>query len=190
MKALAKATRNLYSGRPVPEGANLSLIDVKSPDELLFRQTLNGLWLASAIRVYLDLLRGEGRAKDPAAHSRRERIGRGPSLGDGGVIRYIRGNLLQADTEAVVNAVNTVGVMGRASPSPSSEPIPRTFDLRDVYDSERHLLHVACTRARDHLYVSGGEPASEFLEDLNATVRNHGWNRSTILTSGNPTRRR
>jgi len=29
------------------------------------------------------------------------------------MIRYIRGNLLQANTEAVVNAVNTVGVMGK-----------------------------------------------------------------------------
>lgn len=29
------------------------------------------------------------------------------------MIRYIRGNLLQADTEAMVNAVNTVGVMGK-----------------------------------------------------------------------------
>jgi UvrD-like helicase C-terminal domain/AAA domain len=39
-------------------------------------------------------------------------------------------------------------------------------DLQEVYDTERHLLYVACTRARDHLYVSGVEPASEFLEDL------------------------
>ncbi|HXD21862.1 MAG TPA: 3'-5' exonuclease, partial [Gemmatimonadaceae bacterium] len=39
-------------------------------------------------------------------------------------------------------------------------------DLKDVYDTERHLLYVACTRARDHLMVSGVEPASEFLNDL------------------------
>ena len=31
---------------------------------------------------------------------------------------------------------------------------------------ERHLLYVACTRARDHLFVSGVHPASEFLTDL------------------------
>jgi superfamily I DNA/RNA helicase len=31
---------------------------------------------------------------------------------------------------------------------------------------ERHLLYVACTRARDHLWVSAVDPASEFLEDL------------------------
>ena len=39
-------------------------------------------------------------------------------------------------------------------------------DLEDVYSTERHLLYVACTRARDNLLVSGVEPASEFLDDL------------------------
>ena len=39
-------------------------------------------------------------------------------------------------------------------------------DLEEVYDTERHLLYVACTRARDYLYVSAVEPASEFLTDL------------------------
>ena len=39
-------------------------------------------------------------------------------------------------------------------------------DLDEVYTTERHLLYVACTRARDHLLVTGVEPASEFLDDL------------------------
>ena len=39
-------------------------------------------------------------------------------------------------------------------------------DLEEVYNTERHLLYVACTRARDYLMVSGVKPASEFLEDL------------------------
>ena len=39
-------------------------------------------------------------------------------------------------------------------------------DLQDVYDTERQLLYVACTRARDHLLVTSVEPASEFLDDL------------------------
>ncbi len=41
-------------------------------------------------------------------------------------------------------------------------------DLEEVYNTERHLLFVACTRARDHLLVSGVEPASEFLDDFSA----------------------
>jgi mRNA-degrading endonuclease RelE of RelBE toxin-antitoxin system len=39
-------------------------------------------------------------------------------------------------------------------------------DLEDVYNTERQLLYVACTRARDHLFISGVEPISEFLDDL------------------------
>jgi superfamily I DNA/RNA helicase len=39
-------------------------------------------------------------------------------------------------------------------------------DLEDIYNTERHLLYVACTRARDRLLVSGVKPGSEFLEDL------------------------
>lgn len=39
-------------------------------------------------------------------------------------------------------------------------------DLEEVYDTERHLLYVACTRARDQLIVTSVEPKSEFLDDL------------------------
>jgi mRNA-degrading endonuclease RelE of RelBE toxin-antitoxin system len=39
-------------------------------------------------------------------------------------------------------------------------------DLEDLYETERHLLYVACTRARDHLLVTATAPASEFLDDL------------------------
>ena len=46
------------------------------------------------------------------------------------------------------------------------ESVADDSDLEDVYNTERHLLYVACTRARDHLLVTGIEPASEFLDDL------------------------
>ena len=39
-------------------------------------------------------------------------------------------------------------------------------DLEEIYNTERHLLYVACTRARDQLLVTSVDPASEFLEDL------------------------
>ena len=39
-------------------------------------------------------------------------------------------------------------------------------DLEEVYNTERHLLYVACTRARDHLLLTGIDPVSEFLDDL------------------------
>jgi hypothetical protein len=46
------------------------------------------------------------------------------------------------------------------------ESVADDADLEEVYNTERHLLYVACTRARDHLLVTGTSPASEFLEDL------------------------
>lgn len=48
------------------------------------------------------------------------------------------------------------------------ESVTDDGDLEDVYETERHLLYVACTRARDHLLVTGLEPGSEFLGDLAA----------------------
>jgi superfamily I DNA/RNA helicase len=39
-------------------------------------------------------------------------------------------------------------------------------ELDEVYDTERHLFYVACTRAREKLTVSGVSPASEFFADL------------------------
>lgn len=39
-------------------------------------------------------------------------------------------------------------------------------DLEEILNTERHLLYVACTRARDHLLVSATDPCSEYLDDL------------------------
>ena len=46
------------------------------------------------------------------------------------------------------------------------ETVADDTDLEEVYNTERHLLYVACTRARDHLLVTSVDPASEFLDDL------------------------
>ena len=46
------------------------------------------------------------------------------------------------------------------------ETVSDDTDLEEVYNTERHLLYVACTRARDHLLVTGVDPASEFLADF------------------------
>ena len=46
------------------------------------------------------------------------------------------------------------------------ESVTDDADLEEVYNTERQLLYVACTRARDHLLVTGVKPGSEFLDDL------------------------
>lgn len=52
---------------------------------------------------------------------------------------------------------------------PDGERIAAIGDMAEmeaVYESERHLLYVACTRPRDRLLVSAVEPGSEFLVDF------------------------
>ncbi len=46
------------------------------------------------------------------------------------------------------------------------ESVTDESDLEEVYNTERHLLYVACTRARDHLLVTAVVPGSEFLGDM------------------------
>ena len=50
------------------------------------------------------------------------------------------------------------------------ESVVDEADLEEVYNTERHLLYVACTRARDRLLVTGTNPESEFLDDLLANA--------------------
>ena len=53
------------------------------------------------------------------------------------------------------------------------ESVADEADLEEVYETERHLLYVACTRARDHLLVTSGNVASEFIDDLNGSICSH-----------------
>jgi superfamily I DNA/RNA helicase/mRNA-degrading endonuclease RelE of RelBE toxin-antitoxin system len=46
------------------------------------------------------------------------------------------------------------------------ESLADDAELEEMLNSERHLLYVACTRAREWLLVSGAKPESEFLQDL------------------------
>jgi superfamily I DNA/RNA helicase/mRNA-degrading endonuclease RelE of RelBE toxin-antitoxin system len=52
------------------------------------------------------------------------------------------------------------------------ESVADESDLQEVYDTERHLLYVACTRARDRLLVTCGGIPSEFLDDLRSQATN------------------
>jgi hypothetical protein len=70
-QALQSALDEL-DARPVKEGANLALIEA---GDLLCLELDGDLLLASPVQVYLDLLRGEGRAKEAAEHLRKEKIG-------------------------------------------------------------------------------------------------------------------
>ena len=49
------------------------------------------------------------------------------------------------------------------------ETVTDESDLEEVYNTERQLLYVACTRARDQLLITAFAPGSEFLGDLVAS---------------------
>jgi superfamily I DNA/RNA helicase len=49
------------------------------------------------------------------------------------------------------------------------EAVADEVELDDVYATERQLLYVACTRARDRLLITGLRPGSEFLGDFRAS---------------------
>lgn len=69
------------------------------------------------------------------------------------------------------------------------EDVSDESDLEEVYNTERHLLYVACTRARDRLIVTGVDPASEFLADLSDATK-HRPAISEIAKSASSTRGR
>lgn len=71
----AHAAIRALDARDVTEGANFMVMEAGTPGDLLFREQVGGLWLASHVQIYLDLLRGEGRSREMAEHFRQERIG-------------------------------------------------------------------------------------------------------------------
>jgi superfamily I DNA/RNA helicase len=46
------------------------------------------------------------------------------------------------------------------------ERVTDEADLEEVYNTERHLLYVVCTRTRDRLMISAVAPRSKFLGDV------------------------
>jgi DNA-binding transcriptional regulator YhcF (GntR family) len=62
------------NAREVNEGSNWGLIESESIRDMEFSEDIRGLRVESPILAYLDLLSGEGRAKELAEHLRKEKI--------------------------------------------------------------------------------------------------------------------
>ncbi len=60
--------------RPVRSGWNLGIIATERNRELVFREHNDGVWMASPLLTYLDLLQLPGRARDLAQHLRQEKL--------------------------------------------------------------------------------------------------------------------
>ena len=68
------------------------------------------------------------------------------------------GGRLQIGTVADIKSVSLAGF--RRNPQADEA------ELGDIYETERRLLYVACTRAREHLLLTGVAPVSEYLADF------------------------
>jgi hypothetical protein len=68
------AVLDAIEARPVRDGWNLGVHELKLDDELRFRQRIDDLWVADPLQTYLDLLQSGGRAKELAQHLRAERL--------------------------------------------------------------------------------------------------------------------
>ncbi len=51
------------------------------------------------------------------------------------------------------------------------EAVADEAELDEVYDTERHLFYVACTRAREHLLITRVSPGSEYIQDMERVGR-------------------
>ena len=64
-------------------------------------------------------------------------------------------------------AVSVMAVDDEVIPDPDRiESTRDRVELLEVTNTERQLLYVACTRARDYLLVTSAVDASEFIQDL------------------------
>jgi len=69
-----QAVLDAIEARPVGDGWNLGVHELKPDDELRFRQRVDDLWVADPLQTYLDLLQSGGRAKELAQHLRAEKL--------------------------------------------------------------------------------------------------------------------
>lgn len=149
----------------------VSVFDGPSPDVRLFDDepaeiAAVGAWLKSCVGEGIDpsaiglLVRSEGqltRARAAVTES-----GNDPRAENG-----IRIAAMHAAKGLEFRAVAVMACDEDVLPDPARlASIGDIAELETAFETERHLLYVACTRARDRLLVSGVEPGSEFLDDL------------------------
>ena len=70
----------------------------------------------------------------------------------------------EARREEVISPAREAGLI-TSGPARAADAADEA-ELDDIYETERRLLYVACTRAREHLLLTGVTPTSEYLADF------------------------
>jgi predicted transcriptional regulator len=68
-------TMSALKASSVDDGENVLILATGQESPLMYRQRVDGLWLASDIQLYLDLYAWPQRGREQAAHLRSERLG-------------------------------------------------------------------------------------------------------------------
>lgn len=71
------------------------------------------------------------------------------------MIKYLTGDLLQADAEALVNAVNTVGVMGKGIALQFKEAFPQNFKVYSKACKAKELVPGKLLTVHDSNLIAG-----------------------------------
>lgn len=162
-----RGTISVFNG-PTPR---VELFDSSAEEEAAVADWLEGLLAANVLPSEIALfVRSE--AEVPRALSSAERAGANAIVLKG-VVGHIGSDVILVATMHRAKGLEfrCVAVMAcDEDVIPSRGRLERAADLvelEEIHETERHLLYVAVTRARDELWVSGVKPGSEFLADLN-----------------------
>ncbi|HHE46871.1 MAG TPA: Appr-1-p processing protein, partial [Bacteroidetes bacterium] len=91
------------------------------------------------------------------------------------MLHFTTGDLLKADVEALVNTVNTVGIMGRGIALQFKKAFPENFKLYKA-SCDRGELELG----RMHVYVRGGFQNPKYI--INFPTKKHWRNKSSLDT--------
>ena len=89
------------------------------------------------------------------------------------MISYAQGDILQAKTEAVVNPVNCVGVMGAGLAKQFKEAYPEAYEDYKTYCEEGHMKVYKC-----HVFVRQNADAQKYI--INCPTKDH-WREPSYL---------
>jgi len=160
-----RGTVSVFNGKPpIVKRANSQVEEIKTVSDWLKSHT-KGSVENHEIGVFVRSHRELDRARVAATNAGLEYL----VLDE--VVHPIEGKVCLGTMHTVkgleFRAVAVMGCDYNVIPSPERiEDVADESDLVEVMNTERHLLYVACTRARDFLLITGVDPASEFLDDL------------------------
>jgi hypothetical protein len=138
------------------EGANLIVIETRSLAEFTFKERANSIWLASAVQVYLDLLRGGG---FPIG------IGSGPIVDLSGRVMMLKPLVLAVGIALHTSTACAQDVAGVEVCTMEKSMVRRTSCLQSNVDFLQKLISKNASDSQQKL-----DAANRAIDDLKSAV--------------------